>query len=84
MEHKYVKSIFLGYLFIIFLGAVLLSLPISHIGELDFIDALFTSASATSVFFFFVISTAETFYFCTYSNGWNWIYVIGNNLFFII
>jgi trk system potassium uptake protein TrkH len=63
MEHKYVKSIFLGYLFIIFLGAVLLSLPISHIGELDFIDALFTSASATSVTGLIVISTAETFTF---------------------
>ena len=63
MEHKYVRSIFLGYLFIIFLGAVLLSLPISHIGKLEFIDALFTSASATSVTGLIVISTAETFTF---------------------
>ena len=63
MEHKYVKSIFLGYLFIVFLGAILLSLPISHIGELNFIDALFTSASATSVTGLIVVSTSESFTF---------------------
>lgn len=63
MEHKYVRSIFLGYLFIIFLGAVLLSLPISHIGKIEFIDALFTSASATSVTGLIVISTSEVFTF---------------------
>ena len=40
MEHRYVKSIFLGYVLIIFLGALILSLPICHIGELKFIDAI--------------------------------------------
>jgi trk system potassium uptake protein len=63
MEHKYVKSIFIGYLFIIFLGAILLSLPASHVGKLNFIDALFTSASATSVTGLIVVGTSETFTF---------------------
>ena len=61
MSHKYVKSIFLGYVFIILLGAILLSLPISHIGELRFIDALFTSTSATCVTGLIVTSTSENF-----------------------
>ena len=61
MSHKYVKSIFLGYVSIILLGAILLSLPISHIGELRFIDALFTSTSATCVTGLIVTSTSENF-----------------------
>ena len=61
MSHKYVKSIFLGYVFIILLGTILLSLPISHIGELRFIDALFTSTSATCVTGLIVTSTSENF-----------------------
>ena len=63
MSHKYVKSIFMGYVFIILLGAVMLSLPISHIGELRFIDALFTSTSATCVTGLIVTSTSENFTF---------------------
>ena len=63
MSHKYVKSIFMGYIFIILLGAVMLSLPISHIGELRFIDALFTSTSATCVTGLIVTSTSENFTF---------------------
>ena len=63
MEHKYVRSIFLGYILIIFIGAILLSLPICHIGELKFIDALFTAASATSVTGLIVTSTSENFTF---------------------
>lgn len=63
MEHKYVRSIFLGYIVIIFLGAIFLSLPICHIGELKFIDALFTAASATSVTGLIVTSTSENFTF---------------------
>lgn len=63
MTHKYVKSIFMGYVFIILLGAVMLSLPISHIGELRFIDALFTSTSATCVTGLIVTSTSENFTF---------------------
>lgn len=63
MEHKYVKTIFYGYLIIIFAGAFLLLLPVSHIGELKFIDAIFTSASATCVTGLIVTSTSENFTF---------------------
>ena len=63
MEHKYVRSIFLGYIVIIFLGAIFLSLPICHIGELKFIDAIFTAASATCVTGLIVTSTSENFTF---------------------
>lgn len=63
MEHKYVRSIFLGYIVIILLGAIFLSLPICHIGQLKFIDALFTAASATSVTGLIVTSTSENFTF---------------------
>ncbi|MDD2896360.1 MAG: TrkH family potassium uptake protein [Aliarcobacter sp.] len=63
MEHKYVRSIFLGYLFIIFLGGILLFLPISHFGELKFIDAIFTSTSAVCVTGLIVTSTSENFTF---------------------
>lgn len=63
MQHKYIKSIFLGYVLIIFIGAIILSSPICHIGELKFIDALFTSASATTVTGLIVTSTSENFTF---------------------
>lgn len=63
MQYKYVKSIFLGYVILILIGAILLSLPICHIGELAFIDALFTSASATCVTGLIVTSTSENFTF---------------------
>lgn len=61
MTYKYVKSIFLGYVLIILFGAILLSLPMSHIGEIRFIDALFTSTSATCVTGLIVTSTSENF-----------------------
>ena len=63
MSYKYVRSIFLGYIFIIFIGGVLLSLPFSHVGDLRFIDALFTSTSATCVTGLIVTSTSENFTF---------------------
>ena len=63
MEHRYVRSIFLGYILIIFVGAIFLSLPICHIGELKFIDAIFTAASATCVTGLIVTSTSENFTF---------------------
>ena len=63
MSYKYVRTIFLGYIFIILIGTVLLSLPFSHIGELRFIDALFTSTSATCVTGLIVSSTSENFTF---------------------
>jgi trk system potassium uptake protein TrkH len=63
MQHKYVKSIFLGYIIVIFSGGLFLSLPICHIGELKFIDAMFTAASATCVTGLIVTSTSENFTF---------------------
>ena len=63
MTHKYVRTIFLGYIFIILIGATLLSLPFSHIGELRFIDAIFTATSATCVTGLIVTSTSENFTF---------------------
>jgi trk system potassium uptake protein TrkH len=63
MEHKYVKTIFYGYIIIILAGAFLLLLPAFHVGELHFIDALFTSASATCVTGLIVVSTSENFTF---------------------
>jgi trk system potassium uptake protein TrkH len=63
MGYKYIKAIFFGYIIIIFFGAIGLSLPISIIGELSFIDALFTSASATCVTGLIVTSTSENFTF---------------------
>lgn len=63
MQHQYVKSIFYGYIIIITLGAIILSLPICHVGELAFIDALFTATSATCVTGLIVTSTSENFTF---------------------
>lgn len=44
-----IKIILFSFVALIFIGAVLLSLPFSHYGELRFIDALFTSTSAVCV-----------------------------------
>lgn len=63
MSYKYVRSIFFGYVFIIFFGAFILSMPFCHIGELKFIDAFFTSTSATCVTGLIVVSTSENFTF---------------------
>ena len=63
MSYKYVKTIFYGYVFIILIGAILLSLPFSHVNELKFIDAIFTSTSATCVTGLIVSSTSEDFTF---------------------
>ncbi len=63
MTYKYVRTIFLGYVFIILIGAILLYLPFSHEGELRFIDAIFTSTSAACVTGLIVTSTSENFTF---------------------
>jgi len=62
-EYKYVKTIFYGYVLIIVLGTILLLLPMSHTKDLSFIDAIFTSASATCVTGLIVVSTSEDFTF---------------------
>ncbi|NWH03761.1 TrkH family potassium uptake protein [Desulfobacter latus] len=54
----------LSYALLILLGAILLLLPAStEKGHLDFIDALFTSASAVCVTGLIVVDTASTFTF---------------------
>jgi trk system potassium uptake protein TrkH len=49
--------IFLGYIIISFLGGLILYLPISHNGDLSFLDALFTSTSALCVTGLIVVDT---------------------------
>ncbi|RXK00285.1 potassium transporter [Arcobacter sp. CECT 8986] len=61
MGYKYVRNIFFGYVIIIIFGGLFLSLPICHKGELPFIDAIFTSASATCVTGLIVTSTSDNF-----------------------
>jgi trk system potassium uptake protein TrkH len=63
ISYKYIKIIFYGYLVIILAGGLLLYLPFSHENELPFIDAIFTSASATCVTGLIVTSTSENFTF---------------------
>ena len=63
MNQKTLKIIFFSYLLAVFIGALILMLPFSHIGKLAFIDALFTSSSATCVTGLIVKSTSEHFTF---------------------
>ncbi len=43
------QIIALGFLITIFIGSLILKLPISHNGELSYMDALFTATSCTCV-----------------------------------
>ena len=63
MNQKTLRIIFFSYLAVVFVGAVVLMLPFAHIGKLSFIDALFTSTSATCVTGLIVKSTSEHFTF---------------------
>jgi|GEM_PF-3867258 len=47
MNQKTLRIILFSYLAVIFCGAIVLMLPFAHVGRLAFIDALFTSTSAT-------------------------------------
>lgn len=53
------QVIALGFLFIILLGALLLSLPFASHGHTSFVDALFTATSATCVTGLTTLVTAE-------------------------
>jgi len=55
------SAIFLGYILLSFLGSLILYLPISHNGELGFLDAFFTSASALCVTGLIVVDTATKY-----------------------
>jgi len=63
MNQKTLRIIFFSYLTVIFIGAILLMLPFAHVGKLTFIDALFTSTSATCVTGLVVKITPEDFTF---------------------
>ncbi|QJD84130.1 Trk family potassium uptake protein [Cohnella herbarum] len=62
------RTLLLGFSFIIFLGALLLSLPISSVSgqTMSFIDALFTSTSATCVTGLVLFDTGA--YFSTFGH----------------
>lgn len=61
MGYKYINAILFGYVAIIFLGAVLLYLPIANKQDVAFIDTLFTSASATCVTGLITTSTPDSY-----------------------
>lgn len=63
MNQKTLRIIFFSYLMVVFIGAVVLMLPFAHVGKLTFIDALFTSTSATCVTGLIVKVTPEDFTF---------------------
>ena len=63
MNQKTLRVIFFSYLTVVFIGAIILMLPFAHVGKLAFIDALFTSTSATCVTGLIVKSTSEHFTF---------------------
>ncbi|MFC4353910.1 potassium transporter TrkG [Chryseomicrobium palamuruense] len=51
----------LSFFLMIMIGTILLSLPIAHEGDIEWIDALFFAASATTVTGLGVSDTASTF-----------------------
>ena len=55
------QIIALGFLVTIFIGSILLKLPISHVGELSYLDSLFTATSATCVTGHYTIDVSSTF-----------------------
>lgn len=55
------QFIALGFLITIFVGSLLLKLPISHVGDLSYFDALFVATSATCVTGFSTVTLVETF-----------------------
>ena len=63
MNQKTLRVIFFSYLTVVFIGAIVLMLPFAHVGKLAFIDALFTSTSATCVTGLIVKVTPEHFTF---------------------
>lgn len=57
------RFLVLGFLFVIFLGSILLALPISHEHDMNvsYIDALFTATSAVCVTGLITVETADTY-----------------------
>jgi len=61
MHSREIKLIFISFLGLVLFGAFLLSLPISHRGELSVVDAFFTATSAVCVTGLIVKDTAKDF-----------------------
>ncbi len=61
MKKNLYRNIVLGFAFIILIGTFLLMLPISHYGQLNFLDALFTATSAVCVTGLIVKNTGTDF-----------------------
>ena len=87
------KILVLGFAIVILIGAFLLTLPIAtEDGKgLSFLNALFTSTSATCVTGLIVVDTGDTFtmfgeipHFITHSNWWFRIYDICQSFLFTI
>ena len=55
------QLIALGFLITIIIGSLLLKLPIAHVGELSYFDALFVATSATCVTGFSTVTLVDTF-----------------------
>lgn len=55
------QLIALGFLVTIIIGSLLLKLPISHVGDLSYFDALFVATSATCVTGFSTVTLVDTF-----------------------
>ena len=55
------QLIALGFLTTIIIGSLLLKLPIAHVGELSYFDALFVATSATCVTGFSTVTLIDTF-----------------------
>ena len=55
------QIIALGFFVTIFIGSVLLMLPIAHNGELSYLDSLFTATSATCVTGHSTVDVESTF-----------------------
>lgn len=63
LKHKLspTQIIAMGFLITIFIGSILLMLPISHNGELSYLDSLFTATSATCVTGHSTVDVESTF-----------------------
>ncbi|WP_272482647.1 TrkH family potassium uptake protein [Mycoplasma todarodis] len=57
---SFIKHILIFYLFITFIGSGILMLPFSHNGSINYVDALFTSASAFSDTGLVTLQTSST------------------------
>lgn len=62
-DRKNIRILFIGYILIALIGALILLLPIMHTKEMNFLDTFFTSASAVSMTGLIIVNTANDFSF---------------------